>query len=70
MDAPKLGSIVEDHIGNIGARFKVLDVFPTNGPGGMILRWTGYRADLDRYGPKAQAFTLRDWRDRWELVSN
>jgi hypothetical protein len=60
--------MVEDRSGNVGARFIVLDVFPTHGPGAMILGWNGYRIDLDADGPMAQAFTLRDWRDRWKVI--
>jgi len=66
-DGPPVGSTVEDKTGNVGRRFVVLDV-QLAPPGTMTLGWTGYRADLDEDGEKAQVFTLRDWRKRWRVV--
>ena len=63
---PPVGAMLRDRTTGFTAR--VADVFPAGQYAGMILEWTGYRLDLDADGPRGQAFTTRDWQQRWEVV--
>lgn len=50
--------------------FTVADVFKTNGTHpGMILEWrTDYNPNTGKPGKHGQAFTTKDWQDRWEVA--
>lgn len=66
---PKIGDRLRDKANGGKALFTVAEVFPASAYPGMILEWHGYNPSTGKDGRRGQAFTTRDWQERWEVVA-
>jgi len=65
---PEVGDTLRDRLD--GSTVRVTDVHQGNGTRGMLVEWDVLNPP-DAHGRfiRAQAFTLRDWPKRWEIVA-
>ena len=65
----EVGDRIRDKLNNGKQIYTVTDIFPAGAYPSMIIEWwTSYNPWTGKPGKRGQAFTMRDWEQRWEIV--